>query len=92
MQHELPESHTIGNGAPFPGDYQQIRAAFSGVRGFKRQLGMTVFGVFESEKRLLVTQGFKPSVELYDTQSAASISVCGWMSEMTRPRLPTSST
>jgi hypothetical protein len=60
MQHETPESHTIGNGAPFPSDSLQMRAAFGGILGPKRQLGIAVFRVFESDKRLGVTQCFEP--------------------------------
>jgi len=60
MQHELPESQTIGNGAPVGSDGLQIRAAFDGILDMKCQVGIVVFGVFESEQRFPITQCFEP--------------------------------
>ena len=60
MQHELLESQTIGNGATFGSDGLQIRAAFDGIVDVKCQLGIAVFGVFESDKGLRVTQCLEP--------------------------------
>jgi len=59
VQHELPERQTIGNGALFGSDGLQIPAAFDGILDSKCQLGIAVFGVFESDKGLRVTQCFE---------------------------------
>ena len=78
MQNELLERSGIRQIASFGCHSRQACGTVRRVAGVERQLVMSVFGVFKKEKRFAVTRCFETERRVRtDTQSAASISVCG---------------
>ena len=78
MQNELLERSGIRQIASFGCHSRRLAAPSAASRASRRQLVMSVFGVFKKEKRFAVTRCFETERRVRtDTQSAASISVCG---------------
>lgn len=78
MENELLERSTVRQIASFGCHSRKACGTVRLVPRVERQLVMPVFGVFKKEKRFAVTQCFETERRVADdTQSAASISVCG---------------